>query len=114
MQNDSPKFVCGALVFAVFTGAAMLHAQSDPGPRPGPAAAGSYFPALNANEQGMFAQALLRFLEVDSVSGKIAGESGSGLGPTFNGNSCAMCHAQPTVGGSSPGLASPQNPVQNP
>jgi CxxC motif-containing protein (DUF1111 family) len=91
-----------------------LHAQSDPGPRPGPAAAGSFYPTLNSNEQAFFSQAQLRFQEVDSVSGKIAGESGSGLGPTFNGNSCAQCHAQPTIGGSSPGIASPQNSFQNP
>jgi len=31
-----------------------------------------------------------------------------GLGPTFNGNSCAMCHAQPAAGGSSPSPVSPQ------
>src|SRR5262249_27396646 len=37
-----------------------------------------------------------------------------GLGPTFNGNSCAQCHAQPSIGGSSPGTASPQNPGPNP
>jgi CxxC motif-containing protein (DUF1111 family) len=42
------------------------------------------------------------FMEVDSVSGTISGEDGSGLGPTFNGNSCAQCHAFPVVGGSSP------------
>jgi len=36
-------------------------------------------------------------------------ESGVGLGPAFNRNSCAMCHAQPAIGGSSPGLKSPQN-----
>ena len=91
-----------------------LHAQSDPGPRPGPAAAGSFYPTLNSNEQAFFNQAQLRFQEVDSVSGGIAGETGSGLGPTFNGNSCAQCHAQPTIGGSSPGMASPQNPIPNP
>lgn len=89
-------------------------AQKDPGPRPGAAGAGSYYPTLSPNEQNFFGQALTRFMEVDSVSGKIPGESGSGLGPTFNGNSCAMCHAQPAVGGSGPGLASPQNPVPNP
>ncbi len=55
-----------------------------------------------------------RFMEIDSVSGSIAGEAESGLGPTFNGNSCAMCHSQPTTGGSSPGMASPQNPTPNP
>jgi len=87
-------------------------AQRDPGPRPGPASAGGPYPTLNANEQAFFSQAFLRFQEVDSVSGTI--ENGSGLGPTFNGNSCAMCHAQPLFGGSSPGLSSPQNPVPNP
>ena len=93
---------------------APLHAQSDPGPRPGPAAAGSFYPTLNANEQGFFGQAQMRFQEIDSVSGGIPGETGVGLGPTFNGNSCAQCHAQPTIGGSSPGLSSPQNPIANP
>ncbi len=91
-----------------------VHAQTDPGPRPGPAAAGSFYPTLNANEQAFFNQAQLRFQEVDSVSGGIAGESGSGLGPTFNGNSCAQCHVQPTIGGASPGLLSPQNAIPNP
>jgi CxxC motif-containing protein (DUF1111 family) len=91
-----------------------LGAQTDPGPRPGPAAAGSFYATLSAKEQAFFNQAQLRFQEIDSVSGGIAGETGSGLGPTFNGNSCAQCHAQPTIGGSSPGLASPQNPIQNP
>src|SRR5271166_2719001 len=91
-----------------------LHAQNDPGPRPGPAATGSFYPTLNSHEQGFFGQAQLRFQEVDSVSGGIPGETGVGLGPTFNGNSCAQCHAQPTIGGSSPGLSSPQNPIANP
>ncbi len=58
-----------------------------------------------------FLQAMKRFQEVDSVSGTI--EAGFGLGPTFNGNSCAMCHAQPTTGGSSPGLTSRQNLMAN-
>src|ERR1700716_4224798 len=54
------------------------------------------------------------FQEVDSVSGTIANENGVGLGPTFNGNSCAQCHAQPAIGGTRPGLTSPQKPVPNP
>jgi CxxC motif-containing protein (DUF1111 family) len=86
--------------------------QTDPGPRSGSASAGGFYPTLDANEQSFFNQALARFQEVDSVSGKI--EPGVGLGPAFNGNSCAMCHAQPAIGGSSPGLTSPQNPVANP
>lgn len=91
-----------------------VQAQHDPGPRGGPAAAGGPYSTLNSDEQSFFGDGLRRFMEVDSVSGKISGEDGSGLGPAFNGNSCAMCHAQPNVGGSSPGPASPQNPVQNP
>jgi CxxC motif-containing protein (DUF1111 family) len=99
------------LTIAVLT-AAVCSSQTDPGPRRGPAGAGGFYPALNAGEQSMFNQALLRFQEVDSVSGRI--EPGSGLGPGYNANSCAACHAQPAVGGSSPGLQSPQNPVPNP
>ena len=91
-----------------------LQSQNDPGPRPGPPAAGSFFSTLNTDEQTLFNQAQLRFQEIDSVSGNIAAESGVGLGPTFNGNSCAQCHAQPTIGGSSPGLISPQNSIANP
>lgn len=89
-------------------------AQTDPGPRGGPAGAGNYYSSLNSNEQSFFDQALKRFQEVDSVSGTMPGETGSGLGPTFNGNSCAQCHAQPAVGGSSPGFASKQNSAPNP
>ena len=106
----SPLVLCLLICFA----SRELQSQNDPGPRPGPAAAGGSFPTLSANEQALFNQALVRFQEVDSVSGGIAGEAGVGLGPTFNGNSCAQCHAQPTIGGTSPGLASPQNPIQNP
>ncbi|HMD50749.1 MAG TPA: di-heme oxidoredictase family protein [Bryobacteraceae bacterium] len=94
-------------------GSALL-AQVDPGPRGGTANAGSFYPTLNSNEQAMFNDARLVFQEVDSVSGGIAGETGSGLGPTFNGNSCAMCHAEPAVGGTSPGMNSALNPVPNP
>ena len=107
----SPFVLCFTTVFLSGT---YVAAQTDPGPRGGPASAGSFFSTLNSNEQGFFLQAVERFQEVDSVSGAIAGEDGSGLGPTFNGNSCAQCHAQPTVGGSSPGLTSPQNPIPNP
>jgi CxxC motif-containing protein (DUF1111 family) len=110
-RNLPVPVVCLVLLSLAFS---PLHAQNDPGPRPGAAAAGSFYPTLNANEQAFFNQAQLRFQEIDSVSGGITGESGSGLGPTFNGNSCAQCHAQPTIGGASPGLLSPQNAIQNP
>ena len=107
-------FVRISCAIALMLSAGVLYAQTDPGPRSGPAAAGSFYPTLNSVEQGYFNNARNVFQEVDSVSGTISGESGSGLGPTFNGNSCAMCHAQPAVGGSSPGTRSPQNPIPNP
>src|SRR5437870_1548542 len=110
MAKVHPHRCIAALLLSV----GFLQAQVDPGPRPGSAGAGGYFPTLNAGEQLVFNQALGVFQEVNSVSGTIAGESGKGLGPTFNGNSCAQCHAQPAIGGSSPGLNSPQNPVPNP
>jgi CxxC motif-containing protein (DUF1111 family) len=91
-----------------------LNGQTDPGPRGGAAGAGGSYPTLNPNETYYFTQALTRFQEIDSVTGTEPGTNGGGLGPTFNGNSCAQCHAQPAVGGSSPGLASPQNSVPNP
>jgi len=82
---------------------------TDPGPRGGPPGAGGTFavldntnPAANTADLDFFAQTSLRFQEVDSVSGTI--ESGSGLGPAFNNNSCAACHAQPAIGGSSPAV----------
>jgi CxxC motif-containing protein (DUF1111 family) len=101
-------------VATLLCAAGILQAQVDPGPRGGAASAGNYYSSLSASEQMFFTEAQVRFQEIDSVSGNLAGEPGSGLGPTFNGNSCAMCHAQPAVGGSSPGLKSPQNPIANP
>jgi hypothetical protein len=87
-------------------------AQKDPGPRPGAPGAGGPYLTLNANELSLFSHAFLRFAKPVSVSGTI--EKGKGLGPTFNGNACAMCHAQPTAGGSSPGLTAPEEPHPNP
>ncbi|MGH9736094.1 MAG: di-heme oxidoredictase family protein [Candidatus Acidiferrales bacterium] len=119
-RNRKSVFGLLAFVFLICVAAGLggiLQAQSgahDPGPRGGLAGAGGYYAALDPNEQYYFGQAQARFEEVDSVSGKLTGETGTGLGPGFNGNSCAMCHAQPAVGGSSPGLTSRQNAVPNP
>jgi hypothetical protein len=82
-------------------------APHDPGVRGGPAGVGGPLPGLGTTELNLFRAALARFREVDSVSGTLndapAGTlNGSGLGPRFNLNSCAGCHAQPAVGGSSP------------
>jgi len=103
-----------AVCLCVVLGAGILQAQTDPGPRGGPAGAGGAFPTLNANEVAFFNQALTTFNEVQSVTGNIPGEGSLGLGPTFNGNSCAQCHAEPAVGGTSPGLNSRINARPNP
>ena len=87
-------------------------AQNDPGPRRGAPGAGGPYLNLNANELSLFSHAFLRFATTASVSGTI--EKGKGLGPTFNGNACVMCHAQPTAGGSSVGLIAPEEPHPNP
>ncbi len=101
------------LIPLVLTGG-LCFGQKDPGPRTGQASAGGTYVNLTGNQQSLFAGVREVFQEVDSVSGKMAGEEGKGLGPAFNGNSCAQCHAQPTIGGSSPGLKSPQRPMVNP
>jgi CxxC motif-containing protein (DUF1111 family) len=74
----------------------------DPGPRAGKIGAGQPVPGLTANQKSFFENGETRFLEVDSVRGSVPGESGNGLGPTFNANQCASCHSQPATGGSSP------------
>src|SRR5260370_14706188 len=95
----------GLLTLALVSGM-RLEAQTDPGPGGGPVGAGGPFTKLSndpATDQALhdnFLQSLERFKEVDSVSGTI--ESGVGLGPVFNLNSCAGCHVQPAIGGGSP------------
>jgi len=95
----------GSRLFAIFaflavaalagSAPAQVFQARDPGPRPGPAGAGGPLPGLTSDEIDFFFEAKDVFEEVDSVSGAVAGEEGSGLGPTFNANSCASCHAQP-------------------
>jgi len=109
-----PHYTCVRISVCFAIAAGICFAQSDPGPRGGPPGAGGPYPTLNPNEMLYFTQALARFEVIDSVTGTEPGSGGGGLGPTFNGNSCAMCHAQPAVGGSSPGLASLQLSVPNP
>ncbi|HLY55334.1 MAG TPA: di-heme oxidoredictase family protein [Stellaceae bacterium] len=79
----------------------------DPGPRGGDPGAGGPLPGLGPDEVSFFNAAEAQFVTVDSVTGSIDGESGSGLGPRFNGNVCSACHIFPAVGGSSP----PVNPL---
>jgi CxxC motif-containing protein (DUF1111 family) len=85
-------------------------AQTDPGvaaASSGGARAGGPLPGLSPEEMNYFTEGLRRFSEIDSVTGTEPNAPGSGLGPRFNLNSCAGCHAQPAVGGTSP-AANPQ------
>ena len=68
----------------------------DPGARPGAGAAGGPIPGLTPNQQKFFQAGLLDFAEQETVE--------EGLGPTMNLDSCAGCHSQPAIGGSSPPL----------
>jgi len=67
----------------------------DPGPRwndaPG---AGDPIAGLTANQKLLFDAGKEDFAEAETVA--------DGLGPRFNLDSCAGCHLQPSVGGSSP------------
>ncbi|HLJ87339.1 MAG TPA: di-heme oxidoredictase family protein [Candidatus Angelobacter sp.] len=86
---------------------------SDPGVRGGVSGSGNSLSGLSSDETNFFNAARSRFQEVDSVTGTAVDasgklEAGVGLGPRFNGNSCAQCHAFPAVGGSSPVTVNPQ------
>ena len=111
--NKRPRAICLATisVLSILT-ASIARAQKDPGPRAGAPGAGGPYLTLTAEELSLFSHAFLRFARPVSVSGTI--EKGRGLGPRFSGNDCAMCHAQPTAGGSSPGLIAPEEARPNP
>lgn len=78
----------------------------DPGPRPLPAAAGGFYSALTANQNAITKRLTDIFTEINFVAGGNNVKT-VGLGPRFNSNGCASCHAYPAVGGSSP----PSNPL---
>jgi CxxC motif-containing protein (DUF1111 family) len=76
---------------------------TDPGVRGGPPGAGSPIAGLTQNQLAFFSAGQTNFLQVDSVTGSIQ-NTGNGLGPRFNAESCAQCHAQPATGGTSPSV----------
>jgi len=96
------RIVLGFLLSLLMVGGVAM-AQTDPGVRNGAAGAGGPLHGINVQEEKFFSNGQTRFLQTESVSGTIAG-TGSGLGPTFNMDSCAGCHAQPAVGGTSPAV----------
>ncbi len=78
---------------------------TDPGPRPLPANAGGFLGTLSANEQQIEPSITAEFDRVHDVI--VTSPVDGGLGPVFNSNSCASCHAFPSLGGSS----APTNPL---
>src|SRR5437667_6752137 len=88
-----------------------LFIARDPGVRTGPAGAGGMLSGLTDLEQQLFGVGQDQFKEVQSVQGTIP-DTELGLGPRFNMDSCAGCHAQPDVGGTSPAV-NPQVDVAN-
>ena len=77
------------------------HGATDPGVRGGTPGAGSPIAGLTQNQLAFFSAGQTNFVQIDSVTGSIP-NTGGGLGPRFNAESCAQCHAQPAMGGSSP------------
>lgn len=78
---------------------------TDPGSRPLPANAGGFLGTLSANEQQIEPSITAEFDRVHDVI--VTSPVDGGLGPVFNSNSCASCHAFPSPGGSS----APTNPL---
>ena len=78
-------------------------AARDPGIRTGSVSAGAMLQGLTDLEQKAFGIGLEAFGEMASVQGTIS-DTEAGLGPRFNLDSCAGCHTQPAVGGSSPAI----------
>jgi len=101
------------IAFAITALSGIAMAQTDPGVRGGAPGAGSPIPGLTVKEGKFFSSGQDQFKQIQSVTGSVAGTE-PGLGPRFNLNSCAGCHAFPAVGGSSPQLRNPQVDVGPP
>jgi CxxC motif-containing protein (DUF1111 family) len=101
------KTIAGAIISAVYVVAFLTTAlaqttPTDPGPRGGAAGAGGRIAGLTVKESKFFDTGLDEFQEIQTV---LEGpDSEEGLGPRFNLNSCAGCHAHPAAGGSSPAI----------
>src|SRR5260370_41727992 len=73
-----------------------MNAQTAHGHRNGTTKYGGTHNGMSTSELAIFKQAQDTFNEVTGVA--------KGLGPRFNLDSCAGCHAAPVVGGSSPAI----------
>jgi len=97
------RFARSANVAAlVLAGTLTLSAQTakDPGVRGGAPGAGGFQTQITDLEKLSEPSGTAQFAQAAQVTGGPV--TGNGLGPRFSGTSCAMCHAQPAAGGSSP------------
>ncbi len=103
-----------SLSAAVYVEAQKGVSARDPGVRTDGIGVGKPLSTLSDMQLQFFQDGEARFAQTDSVSGTAPGEPGTGLGPTFNSNSCASCHAQPIMGGTSPSASQYPNVGPNP
>ncbi|HEY6305961.1 MAG TPA: di-heme oxidoredictase family protein [Candidatus Angelobacter sp.] len=103
------------LTLALLFLAGMAFAQSDPGVQGGTrcttvgtntVCTGTALPSVQQDSPAgilaFFNDGFSRFQDVESVANSPS--ANNGLGPRFNFNQCAGCHAQPAVGGTGPAL----------
>jgi CxxC motif-containing protein (DUF1111 family) len=106
-----PRSSPSRMAFSLLTLTALLVAAAsvpkadvratDPGPRGGLPGAGGPLAGLDGPALQFFLAGQEAIQEVDSVKGTIP-NTGLGLGPRFNMDSCGGCHNYPAPGGSSP------------
>src|SRR2546427_8609035 len=102
--RSAPISIIALAVSLLLARIAVLKADfvaTDPGVRGGAPSAGGPLPGLSRFDLQFFLAGQGAFQEIDSVQGTIP-DTGLGLGPRFNLDSCAGCHSQPASGGSSP------------
>jgi CxxC motif-containing protein (DUF1111 family) len=76
------------LSFLLLAASVLVYSQT---PATRPVLPGSPLPGISAHEFELFRMGLEDFTEVETPE--------DGLGPAFNGTSCAVCHATPAIGG---------------
>jgi CxxC motif-containing protein (DUF1111 family) len=100
VSNPVKLTIVALVAFSFVAATAGQFVVRDPGVRAGTVDAGRALASVEetSGAQSFFADGLARFQEIESVRNGV----NNGLGPRFNTNQCASCHAQPAVGGSSP------------
>src|SRR5262245_37246086 len=90
-------------VSTVFVSAFYQAGFQDPGVRSGNLTGGP-LPGLTSGQLQAFQDGQDDFNTSHSVDGSQPDADATGLGPTFNMDNCGACHAQPSIGGTSPAI----------